>query len=107
MTSIRRVACPWRCSRASARDSCDGYGPVEGVFSDDLDGRLAWVGHLDESYVAVQGPPGTGKTYSGSHIIHALITAGKRVGITAMSHAAIDNLFAATYEVFAEKGELQ
>ena len=62
---------------------------------------------LDESYVAVQGPPGSGKTYSGSHIIYALIKSGKRVGITAMSHAAIDNLLAATHEVFADKGELR
>jgi uncharacterized protein len=84
----------------------EGYAPVDGLFSDDLESTLRWVGQLDESYVAVQGPPGSGKTYSGSHIIHALIKSGKRVGITAMSHAAIDNLFDATYEVFAEKGEL-
>jgi predicted RecB family nuclease len=83
-----------------------GFGPENGLFSDDLEGALRWVGELDESYVAVQGPPGSGKTYSGSHIIYALIKAGKRVGITAMSHAAIDNLFAATHKVFADNGEL-
>jgi uncharacterized protein len=83
-----------------------GQGPADGVFSDDLDQTLQWVNHLDNSYVAVQGPPGTGKTYSGAHIIHELITAGKRVGITAMSHAAIDNLMRATLEVFAENGTL-
>ena len=80
-------------------------GPDRGVFVDDLPHILSWVGHLDESYVAIQGPPGTGKTYSGSHIIHALIRAGKRVGITAMSHAAIDNLLTATLEVFDEAGD--
>jgi uncharacterized protein len=84
----------------------DGYGPANGVFVDDLAVTLGWVGHLDESYVAIQGPPGTGKTYSGSHIIYELIKSGKRVGITAMSHSVIDNLFSATYEVFASKGEL-
>lgn len=84
----------------------NGGGPKDGLFTDDLDAALQWVGQLDESYVAVQGPPGSGKTYSGSHIIYALIKAGKRVGITAMSHAAIDNLFDATYQVFADKGEL-
>ncbi|MHB1208241.1 MAG: TM0106 family RecB-like putative nuclease [Acidimicrobiales bacterium] len=83
-----------------------GWGPRNGVFSDDLDETLAWIGHLDESYIAIQGPPGTGKTYSGSHIIYELIKSGKRVGITAMSHSVIDNLFEATYEVFASKGEL-
>jgi uncharacterized protein len=84
----------------------DGFGPPDGLFSDDLDASLEWVGELDDSYVAVQGPPGSGKTYSGSHMIYALIKSRKRVGITAMSHAAIDNLLAATHEVFAEKGEL-
>jgi uncharacterized protein len=83
-----------------------GFGPAGGLFTDDLESALHWVGQLDESYVAVQGPPGSGKTYSGSHIIYALIKSGKRVGITAMSHAAIDNLFDATYQVFADKGEL-
>lgn len=32
---------------------------------------------LDCSYLAIQGPPGTGMTYVGSHMIHALATAGK------------------------------
>jgi predicted RecB family nuclease len=82
-----------------------GKGPRDGVFRHDLDDILTWVGDLDESYVALQGPPGTGKTYSGSHIIHELIRSGKRVGITAMSHAAIDNLLAATLDVFEEKGD--
>jgi uncharacterized protein len=79
-----------------------GRGPVDGVFSDDLATTLQWVSHLDNSYVALQGPPGTGKTYSGAHIIYELIGAGKRVGITAMSHAAIDNLLRATYDVFRQ-----
>lgn len=81
-------------------------GPRQGFFRDDLDDILSWVGDLDESYVAIQGPPGTGKTYSGSHIIHSLVMSGKRVGITAMSHTAIDNLLEATYRVFEEKGDL-
>jgi len=84
----------------------DGFGPEGGLFSDDLESALRWVGQLDGSYVAVQGPPGSGKTYSGSHIIHALIKSGKRVGITAMSHAAIDNLLAATHQVFVDNDEL-
>jgi uncharacterized protein len=83
-----------------------GGGPVDGLFRDDLDAILEWVGHLDRSYVAIQGPPGTGKTYSGAHIIHRLITDGRRVGITAMSHAAINNLLQATLDVFAEHGDL-
>ena len=75
-------------------------------FSDALDETLTWVGELDQSFVAIQGPPGTGKTYSGSHIIYQLIKLGRRVGITAMSHNAIDNLFRATHELFEQRGEL-
>jgi uncharacterized protein len=83
-----------------------GQGPVGGVFRDDLATTLQWVSHLDNSYVAIQGPPGTGKTYSGAHIIYELIRTGKRVGITAMSHAAIDNLLRATYDVFIQNHDL-
>ena len=47
---------------------------------------------LDESALVVQGPPGTGKTWLGARLIVDLIASGKRVGVTAMSHKAIDNL---------------
>ena len=83
-----------------------GHGPADGVFRDDLDDIVSWVGHLDGSYVAIQGPPGTGKTYRGAHIIYELIAQGARVGITAMSHAAIDNLLRATHDVFAQRSQL-
>jgi uncharacterized protein len=83
-----------------------GKGPSDGVFSDHLDSVYSWVSQLDESFVAFQGPPGTGKTYSGSHIIHYLITHGMRVGVVAMSHPAIDNLMSATYEVFEKAGDV-
>jgi uncharacterized protein len=83
-----------------------GHGPVDGIFRDDLASIYEWVDDLDESFVAFQGPPGTGKTFSGSHVIHHLITSGKRVGVVAMSHPAIDNLMMATYEVFKEAGDL-
>ena len=81
-------------------------GPRDGVFRDDQESILDWVGNLDESYVALQGPPGTGKTYSGSHIIAHLLKSGRRVGITAMSHAAIDNLLEAVHELLDERDEL-
>lgn len=84
-----------------------GRGPAGGEFNDDVDSILTWVDDLDNSYVAIQGPPGTGKTYRGARIVHALIMAGKRVGITAMSHHAIDNLLEETVDVFAENGDLE
>jgi len=82
-------------------------GPADDQFHhDDLDSILSWVGDLDSSFVAIQGPPGTGKTYRGAHIVHALVTSGKRVGISAFGHTAIDNLLEAVHAVFEEKGEL-
>lgn len=46
---------------------------------------------IDRSYLAVQGPPGTGKTYVGAHAIAALAQSGWKIGVTAQSHAVIDN----------------
>lgn len=83
----------------------DGAGPAGGVFGDDLADMTSWVTRLDHSYVTIQGPPGTGKTYRGAHLVHALVLAGFRVGITAMSHHAIANLLEKTLAVFAEKGD--
>lgn len=47
---------------------------------------------LDRSVLPVQGPPGTGKTYRGARMIVAALNEGLRVGVTAQSHAAIQNL---------------
>ena len=80
-------------------------GPAGGVFTDDVEAICSWAVHLEHSYVAIQGPPGTGKTFRGAHIVHALVSAGKRVGITAMSHSAIDNLLSEVVTVFADKGD--
>ena len=49
---------------------------------------------LDECTLVVQGPPGTGKTYPGARLIVDLIASGQRVGVTAISHKAINNLLA-------------
>jgi uncharacterized protein len=83
-----------------------GGGPPDGVFSDDLDEMTAWAPALDGSYVAIQGPPGTGKTFRLAHLALALIRAGKRVGITAFSHNAIDNALGEVIKVMTDAGEL-
>tara|TARA_X000001036_G_scaffold438315_1_gene485812 strand:- start:585 stop:2555 length:1971 start_codon:yes stop_codon:yes gene_type:complete len=74
----------------------------------DLEEIIKRIRDLDNSYLAIQGPPGTGKTYNGAHIIHSLITAtqgeGIKIGITAQSYSAIDNLLLKTIEVF--EGEI-
>ena len=75
------------------------------MFVGDVDAICGWVTGLDRSYVPIQGPPGTGKTYTGAHMIRTLVNAGLRVGITAMSHAAIDNLMRAVVDRFAAEGD--
>lgn len=82
-----------------------GRGPIGGRFTDDLGGIKEWIRYLDHSYVAIQGPPGTGKTFRGAHIVHRLICDGLRVGITAISHNAIDNLLGEIVRVFEELGD--
>ena len=84
----------------------NGGGPAAGAFTDDLESILAWATNLDGAVVAIQGPPGTGKTYTGAHIVLALVRADKRVGICAMSHAAIANLLREVVKVFTAAGEI-
>lgn len=84
----------------------EGGGPSEGVFSDDIDEMVSWATQLDQSYVAVQGPPGTGKTHRAAYMVHALVAAGRRVGITAFSHRAIENLLGKVAQVFKEKDDV-
>jgi predicted RecB family nuclease len=82
-----------------------GRGPEGGVFVGDVDAICSWVTGLARSYVPIQGPPGTGKTFTGAHMIRTLVNAGLRVGVTAMSHAAIDNLMGAVVERFEAEGD--
>ena len=60
---------------------------------------------LDHSTLMVQGPPGTGKTYTGAHVIAALLAGGKRIGVTSTSHKAINNLLHAVEDAVARRGE--
>jgi predicted RecB family nuclease len=65
--------------------------------------RLALA--LDGSVVAVQGPPGSGKTYQASRLILELLRRGKRVGVTANSHAVVMELLRRTCWLASEAGE--
>ena len=51
-----------------------------------------------ESTLCIQGPPGTGKTYTAARMIAALLSDGKRVGVTSNSHQAILNVMTACSE---------
>ncbi len=60
------------------------------------DAITAAVLDLDSSMLAVQGPPGTGKTHVGARVIATLVRHhGWRVGVSAQSHAAVENLLTA------------
>src|SRR4051812_14469356 len=59
---------------------------------EDPDALVSATLGLDNSVLPVQGPPGTGKTFRGARMVVAALAAGRRVGITAPSHAAIKNL---------------
>ena len=52
--------------------------------------RLALL--LEGTTLPIQGPPGSGKTRTGAEMIRALVRAGRRVGIVAFTHHAIENL---------------
>ena len=48
--------------------------------------------NMNQTALCVQGPPGSGKTYTGSHVIDALIKQKKRVAISSNSHKAMNHL---------------
>jgi predicted RecB family nuclease len=58
----------------------------------DLAEQKSLIAALDQSYLFIQGPPGSGKTWTGARLIVSLLTSGKRVGVAATSHKAINNL---------------
>jgi predicted RecB family nuclease len=70
-----------------------------------LDGTLAEAAlSLDGSYLAVQGPPGSGKTWNGARMAIALMQAGRRVGVTALSHKAIHKFLEEVEKAAIEAG---
>jgi len=56
---------------------------------------ISVIERLNQSAIFIQGPPGAGKTYTASHVILALLKAGKRIGVSSNSHKAIVNLLQA------------
>jgi uncharacterized protein len=47
---------------------------------------------LDSSCLPIQGPPGSGKTHVAARVAVRLAAAGRRVGVTALTHHAISHL---------------
>lgn len=65
---------------------------ASGRLGEDAESLISATLGLERSVLPVQGPPGTGKTFSGAQMVVAALAEGRRVGITAPSHAAIQNL---------------
>jgi uncharacterized protein len=61
---------------------------------------------LDGGVLAIQGPPGAGKTFTGARMIIDVVRAGKKVGITAVSHKVIRNLLDEVVRAAAEEKRL-
>src|SRR5262249_42454847 len=47
---------------------------------------------LNNGVLPIQGPPGSGKTYTAARMICELLRAGRKVGVTAVSHKVIRKL---------------
>ena len=54
--------------------------------------QLNGLSKLNNGVLPVQGPPGTGKSYTAARMILSLIKAGKKIGVTALSHKVITGL---------------
>lgn len=53
---------------------------------------VSWALELNGGVLPIQGPPGTGKSHTAAEMILALVQAGKKVGITALSHKVVVGL---------------
>jgi uncharacterized protein len=71
---------------------------------DDLARARRLAVELDHGTLAIQGPPGSGKTYTGARMVVDLVAAGRRVGVTAMSHKVIANFLTAVAAAAREEG---
>src|SRR5215216_76662 len=90
-----------RCNRTPRLRAGAEFLPHSNQTTTDFAVRLAT--ELDRTTLAIQGPPGSGKTYVGARMIRALIRAGKKVGVTAVSHKVIRNLLDAVLEQETEE----
>lgn len=81
----------------------DAGCPVVPANDESLTKIITAIANLESSYLFVQGPPGAGKTYTGSHVIVALLKKGCRVGVSSNSHKAINNLLHGIVKVAKEQ----
>ena len=78
--------------------------PLRGDGESLLDAAIRCARSLRRSYLPIQGPPGSGKTWTATRVIVDLVGQGKRVGITANSHAVIGQLLCQVADEAARAG---
>ena len=69
---------------------------------DPLEGSIRVASAMKFGVLGIQGPPGSGKTHTGAMMILKLAQQGKRIGVTALSHKVILNLFEKILELGAK-----
>lgn len=96
-------ASPYRASvdlltRALPRLRHGGGGTLRAVGEDATGAAIRIASDLDASVLGIQGPPGAGKSHTGAEMIVALARAGKRIGVTAVSHKVVHSLLVKVQE---------
>lgn len=66
--------------------------PIRNADESTTNAAIRVTGAMSGGCFVIQGPPGTGKTYTASRVIMALVSLGKKVGVTSNSHKAMMNL---------------
>jgi hypothetical protein len=77
---------------------------LQHVDEDSLQSAVRLAAELDCGCLPIQGPPGSGKTYIAARVIVALAASGRRVGISANSHAVISHLLGEVMIAAREQG---
>ncbi|MGH2958110.1 MAG: DEAD/DEAH box helicase, partial [Solirubrobacterales bacterium] len=78
----------------------------EEIHADSAQQRRDLLSEMEGSYLVAQGPPGTGKTFTAADLIVDHMIRGKRVGVTAGTHTAINNLLHAVEQAAVERGHV-
>ncbi|MFY9487486.1 MAG: TM0106 family RecB-like putative nuclease [Solirubrobacterales bacterium] len=80
--------------------------PLDGapVQRDSLPELRELLDELGSSYIPIQGPPGAGKSHTAADLIVDQLIKGKRVGVAATTHSAINTLLAKVEEFAIERG---
>lgn len=74
----------------------------EDLLGEDVEQLIDACLELGDGVLPIQGPPGTGKTYRAARMIVGALASGLRVGVTAQSHAAIQNVLREVEDVARE-----